>query len=71
LFANLLATFGALLGVKDGDVGRRLLTTAWHCLPAAWGRVMLNHLVAGGVLGSDAAQLLSSVPKNVFRFLEG
>jgi hypothetical protein len=64
LLASLLATLGALLGVLDGGVGRRLPTLAQ-------GWVKLGRLVAGGVLGGDAAHLLGSVPIGVGRCLEG
>jgi hypothetical protein len=67
LFAPLLLT----LGVLDGDVGRCLLTTAQGRLPAAWGSMKFDHLIASGVLGGDAAQLLSGVPENVVWCLEG
>jgi hypothetical protein len=49
------ATLGALPDVTGGDVRR--------CLPAvARGWAKLGHLVAGGVLGGDATQLLDGVP---------
>jgi hypothetical protein len=35
LLAPLLATVGTLIGIVDGDVGRRLLVSAWGHLPTA------------------------------------
>jgi hypothetical protein len=71
LLAPLLATLGALLGIVDDDVEWSLNTTARGHLSIAWGRAKFDRLVAGGVLGGDAAQLLSDVPKNVTRCLIG
>jgi hypothetical protein len=60
LFAPLLAV---LLVILDDDIGR--------CYPtAAWGWVKLGRLVANGVMGSDATQLLSGVLDGVDRCLE-
>jgi hypothetical protein len=52
----------ATLGIMDGDVERRLLTVAWGRHPTAWGRAKFGHLIAGGVLGGGATQLLGGVP---------
>jgi hypothetical protein len=67
LLAPLVA---ALLGILD-DVARRcLLVAAWGRLPASWVRAKFGRLIAGGVLGGDAAQLLGGVPENVIQNLE-
>jgi hypothetical protein len=50
LLAPLLAT---LVGILDGDVGRRIIVAAWGHLPAAYGWAKFGCLVAGGVLGGD------------------
>jgi hypothetical protein len=71
LLAPLVATLGALLGVLDSDEGRRLLAAAQGCLPATWGRMKFDRLIAGGVLGGNATRLLGGAPKNVIRCLEG
>jgi hypothetical protein len=64
LLAPFPATLGALPDVLDGDVGR--------CLPAiAWGHVKLGRLAAGGVLGSNATQLLDGILKGIGQCLEG
>jgi hypothetical protein len=47
LLAPLPTTLGTLPGILDGDVRR-------HLPAVAQGRTKLGHLVAGGVLGSDA-----------------
>jgi hypothetical protein len=60
---TLLAPLLAALGVLDVDVRWRLLAVAWGHLPTAWGRAKFSHLITGGRLGGDAAQLLSGVPK--------
>jgi hypothetical protein len=65
LLAPLLAALGTLLGVLDSNVKQHLLVADWGHLPAAWGRVMFSHLIAGGVLCGDAAQLLGGVPESV------
>jgi hypothetical protein len=63
LLTPLLATLGALLGILDDNVGRRF--------PAAtWGWVKLGRLVADGILGGDAAQLLGGVLDGVDQCLE-
>jgi hypothetical protein len=64
LLAPLPPSLGDLPGFLDGNVRRRL--------PAvARGQVKLGHLIAGGVLGSNAAQLLSGVPDGANQCLEG
>jgi hypothetical protein len=70
LLAPLLVTLSTLLGVLHNDVRRRLLVAAWDHLPAAWGRVKFGRLIAGDVLGGDAAQLLGGVAENVIQNLE-
>jgi hypothetical protein len=71
LLVPLLAALGLVLGIVDGDVEWCFLAAALGCLLTAWGRVKFGCLVAGGVLGCDAAQLLGSVPKNVAQCLVG
>jgi hypothetical protein len=70
LFACLLATLGALLGVMDGDVEQCLCVATWGRLPTTWGRAKFCHLIIGGILGGNIVQLLDGVPKNVVRNLE-
>jgi hypothetical protein len=57
LLAPLFVAFHALLSAVGGYVKR--------CLPASLSRVKQDHLIAGGVLGGDAARLLERVPKEV------
>jgi hypothetical protein len=71
LLAPLLTTLGALLSIMDGDIGRRLLATAWGHLRATSARVKFDRLIASCVLGDDIAQLLSGVPESVVRCLKG
>jgi hypothetical protein len=54
LKALLVPLLGALLGIIDGDVGRRLHAVAWGRIPASLGRPKFGCLIAGGVLGADA-----------------
>jgi hypothetical protein len=62
---TLLAPLLAALGILDDDVRWHLLAAAWGRLPTAWGRAKFGHLIAGGILGGDAVQLLGGVPKSV------
>jgi hypothetical protein len=68
LLAPLLAALDTLLSTANGDIERHLLATAWGRLPASLGKTKFGRLVAGGVLGGDAAQILSGVTKNVIVF---
>jgi hypothetical protein len=68
LLAPPLAALGALLGAFDGNVGRCLPVVAWCPLPASWGKMKFGCLAASVVLGGDAVQILSGVPKNVTVF---
>jgi hypothetical protein len=61
----LFATLDALLSTLDGDVGWCLHATTWGRLPASLGWMKHGRLIAGGVLGSEAARLLKCVPKKV------
>jgi hypothetical protein len=54
-----------ILGIMDGNMERCLLVAAWGRLPTAWGMAKFVHLIDGGVLGGDVAQLLGGVPENV------
>jgi hypothetical protein len=65
LVAPFLATLDTLLGIKDSDVNRILLATTRGCLPDAHGMVKFGRLIVAGLLGGDAAQVFSGVPKNV------
>jgi hypothetical protein len=65
LLAPVLATFDVFLGVVSGDVGRCLLVATRGCLPASLGRAKHDHLIAGGVLGGDAARLFKRSPEEV------
>jgi hypothetical protein len=67
----LLATLGVLLGILDGDVGWHRLAAAGDHFLAAWDRERFSFLLASGVLGDDAEQLLSGVPKNVVQWPKG
>jgi hypothetical protein len=68
LLAPILPALDTLLGAVAGDVEQCLLATAWGHLPASLGRKMFGHLIAGGILGGDTAQLLGGVPKNIVVF---
>jgi hypothetical protein len=61
LLVPLFTALDALLSSMDDDVRRRLLATALGHLHALLSRTKLGHLVAGGVLGGDAARLLECV----------
>jgi hypothetical protein len=65
LHAPLVAAFDALLGAASGNVKWRLLVTAQGCLPVSLCGVKHDHLVAGGVLGGDAAPLLKCASEEV------
>jgi hypothetical protein len=71
LLAPLLATLGALLGIVDDDVEWHLFTTARGHHPTTWGRAKFDRLIVGGILGGDAAELLSAIPENVTQCLVG
>jgi hypothetical protein len=58
LLVPLLAALGTHLDIMDDDIG-------W-CFPAAtWGWVKLGRLVADGILGDDATQLLGGLLDDV------
>jgi hypothetical protein len=65
-----LAVLGALPSTMDGDIGWCLLTAAWGRLPTSRRKMKFSRLTVGGVLGGDAAKLLSGVPKNVIVFAQ-
>jgi hypothetical protein len=65
LFAPLVATFDALLGVVSCDVRRRLLVAAWCHLPASLCMVKHGRLVASGALGGYVTWLLKRAPEEV------
>jgi hypothetical protein len=67
----LLASLGTLLGMMDGDIEWCLLAATQGRLPVVWGRVKFSCLIAGGILGGNATQLLGGVPKNIIQCLEG
>jgi hypothetical protein len=71
LISPLLATIDALLGVVASDIGQRLLAAAWARLPTSLGRKKFSHLVAGGIVGGDAVQLLGGVLENIAVFAPG
>jgi hypothetical protein len=64
LLAPLLATLGALTDILDDGIEQ-------HFPAAAWGWVKLGCLVADGMLGGDAAWLLSDIFHGAGRFLKG
>jgi hypothetical protein len=55
---TLLAIHGVLFGALDDDVG-------WCCFAAAGDGERPDHLLAGGIQGGDAEQLLGGVPDDV------
>jgi hypothetical protein len=61
----LFAALDALLGAVGSDIGQCLLVTAWGCLPASQGRAKHDRLIAGAMLGGDAAWLLKRVSEEV------
>jgi hypothetical protein len=65
LLAPIFITLDTLPADVDGDVGWRSLITAQGRLPASLGLVKHNRLIAGGVLGGDAAWCLECVPAKV------
>jgi hypothetical protein len=67
----LLTTLGVLLGALDGDVGRHCFVAVRDYFPTTGDGERLGRLIDVGILGSDAEQLLSGVPDNVIRCLEG
>jgi hypothetical protein len=69
LLAPLVTAFDALLGTVSGDVGHRLLIAAQCYLPTSLCRPKHDHLVAGGALGGDAAQLLEHALEEVTIFI--
>jgi hypothetical protein len=68
LLAPLVAALDALLGVVSADVGRCLLAAAWGRFPVRLCGAVHGRLVAGGVLGGDAEQLLERASKEVTLF---
>jgi hypothetical protein len=67
----LLATLGAPLSISNGGGGCCSVAAAWGCFPTARDREKFCCLLAGGILGSDAMQLLDGVPENVVLCPEG
>jgi hypothetical protein len=65
LLAPLFVAFDVILGFMGDGGGRCLLVTTWGCLLASLSRAKHDHLIAGGVLSSDATWLLERVPEEV------
>jgi hypothetical protein len=65
LLAPLFAALDALPASVDGDIGQCSLTATQGHLPASLGMAKHDRLIAGGVLGGDAAQHVESVPTKV------
>jgi hypothetical protein len=65
LLALLITAPDALLGAVSCDIRRCLLVAAWDHLPDCLCGAGHDHLIAGGVLGGDAKQLLECASKEV------
>jgi hypothetical protein len=71
LLSPFLAALGILLSALDDDDGWCCFAAAGDHFPTAWDRERFDCLLVGGILDGHAEQLLSGVPKNVIRCMEG